>query len=317
MLLTALFVGALGCETAATPPPATPTGPAAAGTHALPGAGRPAVVEGHGPFVSLEGPLWIGDALLFSDVDDSKVWRMDPGAPPESRYKPFPFPRQTNGMARDPQGRLVVCERASGQITRVEKDGALTVLADRFEGKRFNAANDITIRADGNIYFTDPKWGRSHDDELGFEGAFRIAPDGKISVVTRAMTRPNGVALSPRGDVLYVGDDTANEIRRFDVAPDGAVSNERPFVSQATMPGGKFMTPDGICVDVEGNLYVPNNHETVQAIVVIDPQGKYLGQIDYPAKPSNCTFGGPDGKTLYATVDKLIYEVRVGTAGTP
>lgn len=315
-LLLCLLAPALGCGGASESSPGAASPGAPAG-RPLAGAGKPAVVDGHGPFVSLEGPVWYNGALLFSDVDDSKVWRMDPSKPPEKRYEQFSFDGQTNGLAGDPEGRLVLCERRAGRVTRVEKDGKSTVLVDKFEGKRLNAANDIAIRADGNIYFTDPKWGRDHDDELGFEGAFRIAPDGKVSLITRGMTRPNGIALSPKGDVLYIGDDTANEIRRYDVAKDGSVSGEKPFISTASVPGGKFVTPDGICMDVEGNLYVANNNEAVMAILAFDPQGHYLGQIDYPAKPSNCTFGGPDGKTLYATVDKAIYEVRVAKPGSP
>jgi gluconolactonase len=275
------------------------------------------LVTGPSSFVSLEGPLWVGDALLFSDVDASKVYRLEPSAPPEARFSPFPFPRQTNGIARDPQGRLLFCERAAGQVTRVEADGALTVLASSFEGKRFNAANDLAVRNDGNIYFTDPQWGRSHAPELDFEGAFRIAPDGQVSLVTRNMTRPNGVALSPAGDVLYVGDDTANEIRRFDVALDGSVSGEATWVTKASVPGGHFATPDGICVDVGGNLYVANNHESVHSIIAFSPAGAVLGEIVFPGKPSNCSFGGPDGKTLYATVATSIYSVRVAMAGLP
>jgi gluconolactonase len=274
-------------------------------------------VESRVGFVSLEGPLWVGDSLLFSDVDASKVYRLSPGAPAESRFTQFEYPRQTNGIGRDVQGRLYFCERAAAQVTRRELDGKLTVLADRFEGKRFNAANDIAIRADGNVYFSDPKWGTTHEPELGYEGAFRIAPDGTVSLVTKSMTRPNGVALSPAGDVLYVGDDTANEIRRFDLAPDGTASRERLFVQQQQLPGAHFATPDGICVDTAGNLYVTNNHESVHAIVVFSPKAELLGELPFPGKPSNCSFGGPDGKTLYATVGAQIYRVAMPTAGLP
>lgn len=320
-LVTSLALGTslAACAGKGNPEPASPaTLPVSASPlPPLPGAQPPQKVESAIPFVSLEGPLWVGDALLFSDVDASKVYRLDPSAPIASRYQPFSFPRQTNGIARDSGGRLYFCERAAGQVTRVEPSGQLTVLADKFEGKRFNAANDITIRADGNVYFTDPKWGRAHPDELGFEGAFRIAPDGRVSLITRNMTRPNGIALSPRGDVLYVDDDTANEIRQFDVAPDGAVSHERPFVSKTTVAGGHFATPDGICMDVDGNLYVANNNDAVHAIVVFSPAGDVLGEVTFPGNPSNCTFGGPDGKTLYATVGTAIYSVAMPRAGVP
>lgn len=318
--LAACFLGGAflsACASTSATAPVASAPAAAASLPSLAGASTPVRVETTTPFVSLEGPLWVGDALLFSDVDASKSYRLDPQAPVAARTTLFPFPRQTNGIARDPKGRLYFCERASGQVTRVEANGQLTVIADRFEGKRFNAANDITIRSDGNVYFTDPKWGRSHDDELGFEGAFRVAPDGKVSLITRTMTRPNGIALSPRGDVLYVGDDTANEIRRFDVAADGSVSNERPFVSQATVPGKHFATPDGICVDVDGNLYVANNNDAVHAIIAFTPAGEVLGEVPFPANPSNCTFGGADGKTLYATVGTAIYSVQMPRAGFP
>jgi gluconolactonase len=315
----ALGTSLAACAGKANPAPETPANlPASASPlRALPGAEAPQKVESAVTFVSLEGPLWVDNALLFSDVDASKVYRLDPGAPIATRFTPFSFPRQTNGIARDSRGRLYFCERAAAQVTRVEPDGQLTVVADKFEGKRFNAANDITIRADGNVYFTDPKWGRAHPDELGFEGAFRIAPDGAVSLVTRNMTRPNGIALSPKGDVLYIDDDTANEIRQFDVAPDGAVSHERPFVSKATVPGGHFATPDGICMDVDGNLYVANNNDAVHAIIAFSPAGEVLGEVTFPGNPSNCTFGGADGKTLYATVGTAIYTVKMPRAGVP
>ena len=303
--------------------PATPE-PTASGTARaisplppLPGAEAPLELESSVTFLSLEGPLWVDDALLFSDVDASKVYRLDPRLPLERRFTVFTFPRQTNGIGRDAQGRLLFCERAAAQITRRNVDGSLEVLADRFEGKRFNATNDLAIRSDGNIYFSDPKWGSTHAPELGFEGAFRIAPDGHVSLVTKSMTRPNGVALSPQGDVLYVGDDTANEVRRFDVAVDGSTSGERVFVAKSDVPGGHFATPDGICVDAAGNLYVTNNHDSVHSIIAFGPDAKLLGEVVLPGNPSNCSFGGADGRTLYATVGTAIYSVRVAMAGLP
>ncbi|MES1185825.1 MAG: SMP-30/gluconolactonase/LRE family protein [Myxococcales bacterium] len=311
-----------GCHTAGQAPGSAHAAPdqkaqSASPLPLLPGVGSPIRVESNVAFVSLEGPLWMGDALLFSDVDASKVYRLDPLAPAAARYTPFEFPRQTNGIGRDAQGRLYFCERAAAQITRKNSDGSLEVVADRFEGKRFNATNDLALRQDGNVYFSDPKWGTTHAPELGFEGAFRISPDGQVSLVTRSMTRPNGVALSPRGDTLYVGDDTANELRRFDVAADGSVSGERVFIAKNDVPGGHFATPDGICVDVAGNLYVTNNHDSVHSIIAFAPDAKLLGEIPLPGNPSNCSFGGADGKTLYATVGTAIYSVRMPTAGLP
>jgi gluconolactonase len=308
---------AVGCAKPMLAEPPKPGSASASPLPRFPGAGAPELVAGKVSFVSLEGPLWAGDSLLFSDVDASKVYRLLPEAPEDRRYEVFAYPRQTNGIGRDTQGRLYFCERAAAQVTRQELDGTLKVLADRFEGKRFNAANDIAIRTDGNIYFSDPKWGTAHEPELGYEGAFRIAPDGTVSLVTKGMTRPNGVALSPAGDTLYVGDDTANEIRRFDVAADGSVSGERLFVQKQQLPGAHFATPDGICVDVLGNLYVTNNHESVHAIVVFSPKAELLGEVQLPGNPSNCSFGGPDGKTLYATVGTAIYRVAMPTAGLP
>lgn len=318
----AVLFALAGCQASPTAP-VTPesAAPGAAQTTSplppLPGAETPIRIEGNVGFLSLEGPLWLGDALLFSDVDASKVYRLDPLAPLAQRYTPFTFPRQTNGIGRDAQGRLYFCERAAAQITRINVDGTLEVLADRYEGKRFNATNDLAIRSDGNLYFSDPKWGSTHPSELGFEGAFRRAPDGHVSLVTKSMTRPNGVALSPRGDVLYVGDDTANELRRFDVAQDGSVSGERVLVAQSDLPGSHFATPDGICVDVAGNLYVTNNNDSVHSIIVFAPDARLLGEIPFPGNPSNCSFGGADGKTLYATVGTAIYSVRLATPGLP
>ncbi len=318
----AVLFAIAGCQASPTAP-VTPesTAPGAAQATSplppLPGAEPPIRIEGNVSFLSLEGPLWLGDALLFSDVDASKVYRLDPLAPLAQRYTQFTFPRQTNGIGRDALGRLYFCERAAAQITRRNVDGTLEVLADRFEGKRFNATNDLAIRSGGNLYFSDPKWGSTHPPELGFEGAFRLAPDGQVSLVTKSMTRPNGVALSPQGDVLYVGDDTANELRRFDVAQDGSVSGERVLVAQSDLPGSHFATPDGICIDVAGNLYVTNNNDSVHSIIVFAPDARLLGEISFPGNPSNCSFGGADGKTLYATVGTAIYSVRLATSGLP
>jgi gluconolactonase len=277
--------------------------------------------------VSLEGPFWVasGGYLIFSDVVEqngaaAKIYRYDPGTGTVS-VVPYPqVPTSTNGLAVDAQGRLVACERWNGALVRVA-GGQRTVLADRAPsgepgaGASLNAPNDLTLRADGNIYFTDTKWG-ARPGEHAPMAVYRLAPDGALSVAFR-VDMPNGVLLSPDGGTLYVGSDAQDRLWRLPVAPDGTVGAAAPFVDSHQVPGGRLHVPDGLCVDDRGRVYVANNSDDVSAIEVFDSDGRFAGRIPIPAPPSNCTFGGADRRTLYVTTLHAVYEVRVDTPGLP
>jgi len=310
------------CATSTPAPTAAPaTAPAAEGGIAI---GAPRAIPSSIPFVSLEGPFWVakGGYLIFSDVVEqngaaAKIYRYDPGSGSMS-VVPYPqTPTSTNGLAVDGQGRLVACERWNGGLVRIDA-GTRAVLADRAPGtgeQSLNAPNDLTLRSDGNIYFTDTKWGARPGTHAP-TAVYRIAPDGVVSVAF-AVDMPNGVLLSPDGATLYVGSDAQDRLWRLPVAPDGSVGAAAPFVDTHSVPGGKLHVPDGLCTDDRGRIYVTNNSDDVSAIEVFDSTGRFAGRIPIPAPPSNCTFGGADRRSLYVTTLHAVYEVRVETPGLP
>lgn len=329
------LIGLLVCAVSAcTAPRASAPSPAAGAPAAgqpgtLPGAGTPAAIPSSIHFVSLEGPLWVAaqHALLFSDVVENNaagaaIYRFDPASRSFSQL-PYPdapgAPTSTNGLGLDPSGALLACERTNGRLVKVGPDGARAVLVDRWPlgngGAPLNAPNDLVVRRDGNIYFTDTDWGARPGVPHPPTAVYRVPPSGPVQHVL-AMTKPNGIALSPDGGTLYVGSDTQAKLWKLPVDASGAVGAATPFVDGAVVDGG-FKVPDGICVDDTGNLYVANNAEDVKAIVVFDPAGHQLGRIVLPVAPSNCTFGGDDRKTLYITTLHAIYEVAVPTPGLP
>ena len=283
----------------------------------------PAGVAGGLAFESLEGPLWLGaqGALVFSDVVETngpraRIYRFDPAS---RLYAPLPYPvtpTSTNGLAVDGQGRLLACERYNGRVVRIEANGQATVLAERWpaaDGPALNAPNDLAVRADGNIYFTDSDWGVRPGVPHAPMGVYRISPTGELSRVLE-LDKPNGIALSPDGAKLYVGSDVKAMVWSLPVDATGAVGAPTLLIDGPHVPGG-FKVPDGICVDDSGNLYVTNNDDAIKAIIVFDPAGHSLGRIPLPAPPSNCTFGGADRRTLYVTTPHVVYEVRMPAPG--
>jgi len=302
--------------------------PVAAGSVAvsrpLRGAEPPRRIPSEVAFESLEGPFWVArrGVLLFSDVVEhngpaAKIYAYDPSNRAFS-VEPYPLsPTSTNGLAVDPEGNLVACERWNGALVRITQ-GRRTVLADRFPpsgGAPLNAPNDVVVRGDGNIYFTDTVWGAGPGSHAA-QAVYRIAPDGTLTVAD-AVSMPNGVALSPDGRTLYVGSDAQNRVWKLPVDAAGSAGPATVLVEPAGVPNGRFKVPDGICVDDAGDLYVANNDDSVKAIEVFAPQGDYLGDIALPDRPSNCSFGGADRRTLYVTTLHAIYEVRVPTPGMP
>ena len=328
LLLSAILaIAACAPTRASAPPPAI----GVSGTSGLlPGAGVPAAIPSLLNFVSLEGPLWVAPdhALLFSDVVENNgpgaaIYRYDPA---QHSFSVFPYPTSvppgptsTNGLATDPRGALIACERTNARLVRIAPGGALTVLADRWpagpSGQPLNAPNDVAVRADGNIYFSDTDWGARPKPSPAPMAVYRVSPTGALDRVL-ALDKPNGVALSPDGKTLYIGSDVQNKIWKLPLDEAGAAGAPELLIDGAQVPGG-FKVPDGICIDDSGDLYVANNSDEIKAVVVFDPQGHALGRIPFPVAPSNCSFGGADRETLYVTTLHALYELRLPTPGLP
>ena len=180
-----------------------------------------------GDFKFTEGPIWVAakNELLFSDIPANRIVRFKDG-----KCKTFRTPsNNSNGLTLDKQGRLIACEHGSRRVTRTEADGTITVLAERYEGKRLNSPNDVVVKSDGAIYFTDPPYGvRREERELDFQGVYRISPDGKtLTLVAKDFLMPNGLAFTPDEKILYINDTERGHIRAFDVAADGTLQRPR------------------------------------------------------------------------------------------
>jgi gluconolactonase len=256
-----------------------------------------------------EGPAWSPDGfLLFSDTVTNKLHKLVPG----QRDSEFAeIPGGPIGNAYDSEGRLYTCEFRERRITRTSKNGKVEVLAGRFEGKRLNAPNDIVVRRDGHVYFTDPAFGNQQDTrELDFYGVFHLTPKGEMEAIAKLKTRPNGLALSPNGRTLYVTDSDAKCVRAYDLGRGGDVDRSgaggegRVIVEK--IPG----VPDGIRADEKGNLWVAAN-----SVLSYSPQGKLLREIALPETPSNLTFGDADLETLFVTARTSVFRVRIGVKG--
>ena len=250
-----------------------------------------------------EGPVWSKDGfLLFSDCISNKLHKFTPGTGLSDHGENSGGP---NGNTYDVQGRLYTCEFRSRRVTRTSKKGAVEVLASKFEGKRLNAPNDIVVRRDGHVYFTDPAFGDQQDHrELDFFGVFHITPKGEIEAVAKWKTRPNGITLSPNGKILYVADSDARLIRAYDLDKAGATSNERVAIKD--IPG----VPDGIRTDENGNIYV-----AAKFVYAYSENAKLLGTIEIHETPSNIAFGDADFEGLYITARTVVYRVRLGVKG--
>lgn len=303
-VLLMLLLMACGSSASEGEPTATTTRPTTAESDPLVGRGEVELIdEGYG---FTEGPQWMQDdgVLLFSDVSANTIYQLEDG----DEITVFRTPSdRSNGLAVDPEGRLIAAESSARRVTRTESDGAVTPIAERFHGALLNQPNDIAVRSDGTIYFTDPTFGSATAQaELDFRGIFRIAPDGGLTAERRGDTTeaPNGLALSPDEDLLYVTNYAANLVWVMDVAADGTLSEARTF---ATTGEG----PDGIAVDDAGNLFVA----TGSGIEVFAPDGARWGVIPVPRIPANCAFGGADGRTLFITAREGLYRVTLANPG--
>jgi len=250
-----------------------------------------------------DGPVWsLDDFLLFSDTVTDKQHKFTPG---KGVSEIGSRPGGTAGNAYDEKGNLYTCEFRERRVTRTTKNGKVEVIAARFEGKRFNAPNDVVVRRDGNMYFTDPAFGNQEDTrELDFNGVFHVTARGQIDAIAKWKTRPNGLALSANGRTLYVSDSDGQSIHAFDLDRAGAASNERVLVSK--IPG----VPAGLRTDEMGNIYV-----AAKDVLVYSPQGELLRTFEMAEKPSSLAFGDPDFATLYITARTSVYRIRLGVKG--
>lgn len=261
-----------------------------------------------GGFGFTEGPMWDAAGFLYvSDETLNKIFRVYPNGKKEELIALG----DPDGNTFDRQHRLIDCASVLRAIIAVTPDGNYKVLADRYEGKRLNSPNDVIVGPDGALYFTDPTLDlvAGQKQEIPFQGVYRLDSAGKLTLLTRDLTQPNGLAFSPDGKKFYVDDSEQRNIRVYDAAPDGTLSHGRIFGEE---PGAKDEgVPDGIKVDRQGNLFVTGP----KGIWVWDANGKHLGTIAMPEQPANLTWGDKDYRTLYITATTSVYRLRVQTQG--
>jgi gluconolactonase len=267
-----------------------------------------------------EGPVWFGDqrCLLWSDIPNNRILRWDETSHTVSTFR-SPS-NNANGNTRDRQGRLITCEHDARRVTRTEYDGTITVILDRFEGKQLNSPNDVVVKSDGSIWFTDPPFGI-----LGYYEGHKAEPElptnvyrvdgqtGKASVVIGDIDRPNGLAFSPDEKLLYVVDCgvTPRRIRVYDVDGD-RTSNGRIFIDAGT--GG---TPDGFRVDVDGNLWAGwGMTAALDGVMIFSPHGEPIGRIALPERCANLCFGGRYRNRLFMAASQSLYALYVNTQGS-
>jgi gluconolactonase len=262
-------------------------------------------------FSFTEGPVWCGNHLLFSDIPKNRIvkYKMLAEGPEVNTFRSPSG--NSNGLTLDATGRLVACEHGTRRVTRTETDGTIKVLADSYQGHRLNSPNDVVVRSDGSIYFTDPPYGLKDGKnwkELPFNGVYRITCSGEVELLVDDFDRPNGLAFSPDEKTLYVDDTVQKHIRAFDVNPDGALSNGRLFAElKAEEPGA----PDGMKVDCHGNVYCTGPG----GIWIIDSAKNCLGRILLPEIPANLAWGDADWETLYITARPSLYKIRLNIPG--
>ena len=263
------------------------------------------VAEG---FKFTEGPVWYPEGfLLFSDIPENTIYQWQPNQEVNIFRNPS---GNANGNTLDLEGRLITGEHSNRRVSRTEKDGKIVTLVDKYNGKRLNSPNDLVVKSDGSIYFTDPPYGiKSEQEELGFYGVYRIAPDGQLSLLVDDFVRPNGIAFSPDETKLYVNDSEKGHIRIFDVKSDGTLENGKIFAE--LKDPNKAGVPDGMKVDLQGNIYSTGPG----GVWVFSASGKLLGIIAVPERVTNLAWGNDDYKTLYLTASKSLYRITLKVTG--
>jgi gluconolactonase len=279
-------------------------------------------------FAWVEGPVWnrTGGYLLFSDIPNNSVFKWKAGAGVSLFLKPSgytgsaPFEGRepgSNGLTFDSAGRLVLCEHGDRRIARLEKDGGKTTLADRYEGKRLNSPNDAVFKSNGDLYFTDPPFGlpRTFDDphrELDFCGVYRLSTNGTLTLLTKDIKAPNGIAFSPSEKTLYITDVDPNRSAwlAYDVTDEGTITNGRVFFDATAWTKTKQGAPDGLKVDKDGNLFAAGPG----GLYVFAPDGTHLGNIELGVPTANCAWGD-DGAVLYITAGTALYRIALNTKG--
>ena len=267
-------------------------------------------------FQFTEGPVWHPgeQCLYFSDIpaDTRRRWSEVDGAS-DVRHPN----NKGNGMTLDADLNLYVCEHVTSVLARETPSGERQVLASHYDGKALNSPNDVVVKSEGSVYFSDPTYGRmpgfglERDQELGFQGVFRIAPDGELHCEADDFGQPNGLCFSPDESILYVNDTTHAHIRAFDVSADGSLYNGRVFagnIGDGTMQGGVV---DGMKCDEQGNVYVTGP----RGFWVFAPDGEHLGVIGMPEHSANLNWGGAGWNELYCTCSTSVYRVALNVAG--
>jgi len=258
-----------------------------------------------------EGPLWNSHKgfLLFSDIPANRIYKWSPDGGTSVFREPT---GNSNGLTYDRAGRLIICEQGGRKLSCIEIDGTYTILADKFQGRCLNSPNDVVVKSDGAIYFTDPPYGiRPEEQELPFQGVFRLDLENeKLTLLLKDFIGPNGLAFSPDESILYIVDSSKERrhVRAFDVNPDGTLSNSRVFAEIRLEDRGP---PDGMKVDIEGNLYVA----AAGGIWIFSDEGENLGIIRTPEIPVNCAWGGDDWKSLFITARTSLYRVKLSIPG--
>ena len=277
-------------------------------------------------FQFTEGPVWInkdGGYLLFSDIPANAVYKWTPDGQVTDFLKPV-FEEEyedgrfvgSNGLLLDPDGNLLLCEHGGRRVSRMGEDGTRTTVVDKYEGKGLNSPNDAVVHSDGSLYFTDPPYGFAQQDddpakELDFNGIYRFGTDGKLTLLNRDQTRPNGIGLSPDEKTLYVANSDASKKvwMAYPVNDDGTVGAPAVFFD-ATLSEAEGV-PDGLTLDAQGNVYGTGPG----GVWIFSPEGKHLGTIQPEEVPANATFGDADGMTLYMTARTGLYRIRLNAKG--
>jgi gluconolactonase len=276
----------------------------------------------------VEGPVWDrkGNYLLFSDIPINSVIKWQQGRGTSVYLKPsgysgkMPFEGPepgSNGLAFDREDRLVLAQHGDRRVARLEKNGKQTTLVDRFEGKRINSPNDLVFRSNGDLYFTDPPFGlpKSYDDphkETPFQGVYKYSGDGKLTLLTKDIKAPNGIAFSPGEKKLYISNaDPLNAVWMvYDVKPDGGIENGKVLFNATAWTKSKRGVPDGMKVDREGNIFAAGPG----GIHVISPEGKHLGSIETGVPTGNVAWG-EDGSSLFITSNSNVFRLKLTTKG--